>query len=163
MHSPTTRLLTVLEWLQAIGRLGGDDLAQRLQVGGYMLHRDVALLKELGMPVVAERERFGCYGLMQGLNCPLMFANTEARALSVGVLAANERGLARGGACGAERPRQTVTRDAHPTAQACTCARRDHRNGPARTSIDGRQRGHAGAQRGHPWQTTGSSSLPRSH
>ena len=57
MYSPTTRVLTVLELLQAHGRLSGAELARRLEVDGRTLRRYIAKLEDLGIPVVAERGR----------------------------------------------------------------------------------------------------------
>jgi predicted DNA-binding transcriptional regulator YafY len=95
MYSPTTRVLTVLELLQAHGRLSGADLAQRLQVDGRTLRRYVARLEDLGIPVIAERGRYGCYSLMPGFKLPpMMFTDDEALALSLGLLAARQLGLA---------------------------------------------------------------------
>ena len=96
MYSPTTRVLTVLELLQAHGRLSGADLAQRLQVDGRTLRRYIARLEDLGIPVIAERGRYGCYSLMPGFKLPpMMFTDDEALALSVGLLAARQLGLAK--------------------------------------------------------------------
>jgi predicted DNA-binding transcriptional regulator YafY len=95
MYSPTTRVLTVLELLQTHGRLSGTDLAQRLQVDGRTLRRYIARLEDLGIPVIAERGRYGCYSLMPGFKLPpMMFTDDEALALSVGLLAARQLGLA---------------------------------------------------------------------
>lgn len=63
MYSPTTRVLTVLELLQTHGRLSGAELARRLEVDGRTLRRYIAKLEDLGIPVVAERGRYGCYRL----------------------------------------------------------------------------------------------------
>ncbi|MEO7888329.1 MAG: YafY family protein [Polaromonas sp.] len=95
MYSPTTRVLTVLELLQSHGRLSGAELARRLQVDGRTLRRYIAKLEELGIPVVAERGRYGCYSLIAGFKLPpMMFTDDEALALSLGLLAARGLGLA---------------------------------------------------------------------
>ena len=95
MYSPTTRVLTVLELLQTHGRLSGPDLAQRLAVDGRTLRRYIGKLEDLGIPVIAERGRYGCYSLMPGFKLPpMMFTDDEAMALSVGLLAARKLGLA---------------------------------------------------------------------
>ena len=53
------------------------------------------MLEELGIPIVAERGRFGGYALVAGFKLPpLVFTNDEALALSVGLLAARSLGLA---------------------------------------------------------------------
>jgi predicted DNA-binding transcriptional regulator YafY len=53
------------------------------------------MLEELGIPIVAERGRFGGYALVAGFKLPpLIFTDDEALALSVGLLAARGLGLA---------------------------------------------------------------------
>jgi predicted DNA-binding transcriptional regulator YafY len=95
MRSPTTRVLAVLELLQAHGRLSGTELAQRLGVDGRTLRRYIARLEELGIPVVAERGRYGNYSLIAGYKLPpMMFSDDEALALSIGLVAARGLGLA---------------------------------------------------------------------
>lgn len=97
MYSPTTRVLTVLELLQAHGRLSGPDLAQRLEVDGRTLRRYIRRLEELGIPVLSERGRYGCYSLMPGFKLPpMVFTDGEALAIALGLVAA--RGLAVAGA-----------------------------------------------------------------
>lgn len=95
MSSPSTRVLTVLALLQSHGRLSGVELAGRLQVNGRTLRRYIAKLEELGIPVLAERGRYGCYRLVAGFKLPpMMFTDDEALALSIGLLAARGLGLA---------------------------------------------------------------------
>jgi predicted DNA-binding transcriptional regulator YafY len=95
MYSPTTRVLTVLELLQAHGRLSGPDLAQRLEVDGRTLRRYIQKLEDLGIPVLAERGRYGCYSLLPGFKLPpMVFTDDEALAISLGLVAARGLGLA---------------------------------------------------------------------
>jgi predicted DNA-binding transcriptional regulator YafY len=95
MTRPTTRVLAVLELLQSRGRVSGPELARRIGVDGRTLRRYIAMLEELGIPIVAERGRFGGYALVAGFKLPpLMFTDDEALALSVGLLAARGLGLA---------------------------------------------------------------------
>lgn len=95
MTRPTTRVLAVLELLQGRGRISGPELAQRIGVDGRTLRRYIAMLEELGIPIVAERGRYGAYLLVPGFKLPpLMFNDDEALALSVGLLAARGLGLA---------------------------------------------------------------------
>lgn len=95
MYSPTTRVLTVLELLQTHGRLSGAELARRLEVDGRTLRRYISKLEDLGIPVVAERGRYGCYSLIAGFKLPpMMFTDDEALALSIGLVAARGLGLA---------------------------------------------------------------------
>lgn len=95
MTRPTTRVLAVLELLQSKSRVSGPELSRRIGVDGRTLRRYIAMLEELGIPIVAERGRFGGYALVAGFKLPpLVFTNDEALALSVGLLAARSLGLA---------------------------------------------------------------------
>ena len=95
MTRPTTRVLAVLELLQSRGRVSGPELALRVGVDGRTLRRYIAMLEELGIPIVAERGRFGGYALVAGFKLPpMIFTDDEALALSVGLLAARGLGLA---------------------------------------------------------------------
>jgi len=95
MTQPTVRVLAVLEVLQSQGRVSGPELARRVGVDGRTLRRYIAMLEELGIPIVAERGRFGGYALIAGFKLPpLVFSNDEALALGVGLLAARSLGLA---------------------------------------------------------------------
>ncbi|MEO8118910.1 MAG: YafY family protein [Rhodoferax sp.] len=95
MASPTTRVLAVLELLQSHDALSGNALAQRLEVDGRTLRRYISKLQELGIPVESERGRYGAYRLTPGSKLPpMMFTDTEAVALSVGLLFAKQLGLA---------------------------------------------------------------------
>jgi predicted DNA-binding transcriptional regulator YafY len=94
-HRPTTRVLAVLELLQARGRMSGAELAERLEIDGRTLRRYIVMLEELGIPITAERGRYGGYSLVAGFKLPpLIFNDDEALALSVGLLAARHLGLA---------------------------------------------------------------------
>lgn len=96
MTKPTTRVLAVLELLQAHGQVSGAEIAARLEVDGRTVRRYVATLEEMGIPVVAERGRAGGYALVAGFKLPpMMFSDDEALALSVGLLAARSLGLER--------------------------------------------------------------------
>ncbi|MDG9924724.1 MULTISPECIES: YafY family protein [unclassified Pseudomonas] len=95
MAKPTTRVLAVLELLQAHGQLSGSELARRLEVDGRTLRRYIAALEELGIPVLAERGRYGGYRLVAGFKLPpLMFTQDETLAVALGLLAARRLGLA---------------------------------------------------------------------
>jgi predicted DNA-binding transcriptional regulator YafY len=56
---PTTRLLSMLELLQARERIGVPELARRLEVGERTVRRYAAMLREMGIPVEAEVGRYG--------------------------------------------------------------------------------------------------------
>jgi predicted DNA-binding transcriptional regulator YafY len=97
MAHPTARVLAVLELLQSQRRMSGAELARRLEVDGRTLRRYIAVLEELGIPITAERGRYGAYALVAGFKLPpMMFTDDEALALSVGLLAARSLGLAQG-------------------------------------------------------------------
>jgi predicted DNA-binding transcriptional regulator YafY len=88
-------VLAVLELLQSQARVSGPELARRIGVDGRTLRRYIGMLEELGIPIVAERGRFGGYALVAGFKLPpLVFTNDEALALAVGLLAARSLGLA---------------------------------------------------------------------
>jgi predicted DNA-binding transcriptional regulator YafY len=92
---PTTRLLTLLELLQARGRLTGAELADRLEVNERSVRRYVAMLQDLGVPVDGTRGPHGGYRLRRGFKLPpLMFTEEEALALTLGLLSARQTGLA---------------------------------------------------------------------
>src|SRR5215467_12402885 len=94
MYNPTTRLLTLLELLQARGRISGAELAERLEVDPRSVRRYVTMLQDLGIPITSERGRHGGYHLRRGFKLPpLMFTEDEALALTLGLLAARRLGL----------------------------------------------------------------------
>ncbi len=95
MYFPTTRVLTVLELLQSHQQLSGPDIAERLEVNPRTVRRYITMLQDLGIPVEAERGRYGTYRLRPGFKLPpLMFTEEEALALTLGLLAARKLGLA---------------------------------------------------------------------
>src|SRR5262245_42651045 len=94
MYHPTTRVLAVLELLQARGRITGAELAQRLEVDVRTARRYVETLQDLGIPVEGERGRYGAYRLRPGFRLPpLMLTEDEALAVVLGLLAARRLGL----------------------------------------------------------------------
>jgi predicted DNA-binding transcriptional regulator YafY len=102
VYHPTTRVLTVLELLQSHSTLTGAEIARRLEVDTRTVRRYIAMLEELGIPVIADRGRHGGYRLMPGFKLPpLMLNEDEALALTLGLRAAHRLGLA-GHARGAE-------------------------------------------------------------
>ena len=87
MYHPTTRVLTVLELLQARGRMTGAELARRLEVNIRTARHYIEMLQDLGIPVEAERGRYGAYRLRPGYKLPpLFFTQEEAFALTLGLL-----------------------------------------------------------------------------
>ena len=95
VYRPTARVLTVLELLQAHGRMSGPELARRLEVNVRTVRDYIEMLGDLGIPVEAERGRHGAYRLKPGFKLPpLMFTEDEALALTVSLLLAREHGMA---------------------------------------------------------------------
>ena len=101
MASPTSRLLELLELLQAKPLVTGRDLGDRLGVDRRTVRRDVATLQRLGIPVEGERGVGGGYRLRPGYRLPpLMLTEDEATAVVLGLTAA--RRLALGDAHGTD-------------------------------------------------------------
>lgn len=95
MYQPTTRLLTVLELLQARGSLSGPELAERLEVDRRSIRRYVTMLQDLGIPIEGRRGPAGGYRLRPGYKLPpLMFTDQEAVALTLSLIAVPRLGLA---------------------------------------------------------------------
>jgi predicted DNA-binding transcriptional regulator YafY len=95
VYHPTTRVLTVLELLQAHESISGPNLAARLEVNVRTVRHYITLLQDLGIPIEAERGRQGGYRLRPGFKLPpLMFTEDEALALTLGLLTARHMGLA---------------------------------------------------------------------
>lgn len=94
MSHPLTRVLTLLELLQSNVRLTGAELAERLGTDVRTVRRYTAHLRELGIPVEAERGRYGGYRLARGYRMPpLVLTNDEALAVVLGLLAAERLGM----------------------------------------------------------------------
>lgn len=95
MSGPTIRVLALLELLQTHERLTGADLAQRLEVDVRTVRRYISALEQLGIPVTTEQGRYGGYMLVAGFKLPpLMFTDEETLAVSLGLVAARQLGLA---------------------------------------------------------------------
>lgn len=93
MYHPSTRLLTILELLQARERVSGPELAARLEVSPRSVRRYITMLQDMGIPVEGERGRYGRYRLRPGYKLPpLMFSDDEALALTVGLLLVRRSG-----------------------------------------------------------------------
>lgn len=91
MYSPTTRLLTVLELLQSYKQMSGPEMARRLEIDVRTVRRYIVMLQDMGIPVEAERGPYGAYQLQRGHRLPpLMFTDSEAIALTLGLLAIRE-------------------------------------------------------------------------
>lgn len=95
MTRPTARVLAMLELLQAGGQRTVGDLAARLGVDERTVRRYAEHLADLGIPVEAQRGRYGGYRLLPGYKLPpLMLTDDEAVAVVLGLRAAERAGLA---------------------------------------------------------------------
>jgi predicted DNA-binding transcriptional regulator YafY len=94
MYHPTTRLLALLELLQSRGQLSGTELSERLEVDGRSVRRYITMLQDLGIPIEGTRGQYGGYRLLPGYKLPpLLFAEDEAVALTLGLLLLQRSGL----------------------------------------------------------------------
>lgn len=93
MYHPTTRVLTILELLQSRGRMGGSELAARLEVDLRTVRRYIAMLQDMGIPVETTRGPGGGYRLRPGFKLPpLMFTDDEALAITFSLMMARRQG-----------------------------------------------------------------------
>ena len=84
MPTTSSRLLLLLSLLQARRDWPGDVLADRLEVSGRTVRRDVDRLRELGYPIAATKGRDGGYRLQAGTELPpLLFDDEQAVALTI--------------------------------------------------------------------------------
>jgi predicted DNA-binding transcriptional regulator YafY len=95
MYHPTTRVLTILELLQARPSLSGAELAARLEVDRRTVRRYVTMLQDLGIPIEAIRGPQGGYRIRPGFKLPpLMLTDDEALAITLSLMAARRQGSA---------------------------------------------------------------------
>jgi predicted DNA-binding transcriptional regulator YafY len=95
MPHPATRVLMLLELLQAREITGGAELAHALGVDRRTLRRYIVMLEEMGIPITTSQGRFGGYRVIPGFKLPpMIFSDDEALALAVGLMAARGLGLA---------------------------------------------------------------------
>jgi predicted DNA-binding transcriptional regulator YafY len=95
VYRPTARVLTILELLQSHESMTGAELARRLEVDVRTVRNYIQTLIDLGVPVEAERGRYGAYHLRAGYKLPpLIFTEDEALALTLSLLVARQSGLA---------------------------------------------------------------------
>ena len=86
MTQTSGRLLKLLSLLQARRDWPGDELADRLEVSGRTIRRDVERLSDLGYPVDAVSGPAGGYRLHAGTAMPpLLLDDDEAIAIAVGL------------------------------------------------------------------------------
>src|SRR5262245_49834715 len=93
MYHPTTRVLTMLELLQARGSMSGGEIAARLEVDRRTVRRYITMLQDLGIPVEGTRGLAGGYRLRPGFKLPpLMLTDDEALAILLSLIAARRQG-----------------------------------------------------------------------
>src|SRR5438034_6603084 len=86
MSETSSRLLELLSLLQGRRDWPGDELADRLEVSGRTVRRDVERLRELGYPVDSLTGPAGGYRLRAGTAIPpLLLDDEEAIAIAVGL------------------------------------------------------------------------------
>jgi predicted DNA-binding transcriptional regulator YafY len=89
MSETSSRLLQLLSLLQARREWRGSELADRLEVSGRTIRRDVERLRDLGYPVESTTGPAGGYVLGAGAAMPpLLVDDEEAIAIAVGLRAA---------------------------------------------------------------------------
>ena len=85
-ETTSSRLLTLLSLLQGRRDWPGGELAERLDVSGRTIRRDVERLRELGYPVESMTGPAGGYQLRAGTAMPpLLLDDDEAIAIAVGL------------------------------------------------------------------------------
>jgi predicted DNA-binding transcriptional regulator YafY len=86
MSTTSSRLLELLSLLQARRDWPGNELADRLEVSGRTIRRDVERLRQLGYPVESITGPAGGYRLRAGSAMPpLLLDDDEAIAIAVGL------------------------------------------------------------------------------
>src|SRR5437763_5423911 len=86
MSETSSRLLELLSLLQGRRDWLGDELAQRLEVSGRTIRRDIERLRRLGYPVESLSGPAGGYRLRAGTAMPpLLLDDDEAIAIAVGL------------------------------------------------------------------------------
>jgi len=97
MAETTSRVLSLLNLLQAHRQWSGTELADRLGVTGRTLRRDIERLRELGYRVEATRGSAGGYRLEAGAALPpLLLSDDEAVVMAIGLRLAAAQGLVDG-------------------------------------------------------------------
>ena len=77
-YSPATRLLATLDLLQSRPSITAEQLAERLEVEPRSVRRYIMMLQQMGIPIEAERGRYGGYHLRPGFKLPpLMFSTMK--------------------------------------------------------------------------------------
>lgn len=85
MSNVATRLLSLILLLQSRPNWKAADLADELGVSERTVHRYMAMLEELGIPLYSERGPYGGFALVRGYKLPpLIFTAEEATVLYMG-------------------------------------------------------------------------------
>ncbi len=87
MRTNTLRLLALLELLQSRSKVTGTEIAEYLEVDKRAVRRYIKSLQDIGIPIQAERGRYGAYLLDRGFKIPpIMFNEEEIIALTLGLM-----------------------------------------------------------------------------
>jgi len=82
-----TRLITLIMLMQRQPNQKAGELARQLDVSIRSVHRYMAMLDEMGIPVYSERGPCGGFSLVRGYKMPpLIFSPEEAVAVHLGSL-----------------------------------------------------------------------------
>jgi predicted DNA-binding transcriptional regulator YafY len=85
MPNTATRLITIIMLLQRQPNRKAGELAEKLGVSVRSLHRYIAMLDEMGIPIYSERGPNGGFSLVRGYKMPpLVFTPEEAVAACLG-------------------------------------------------------------------------------
>ncbi|MFW6772648.1 helix-turn-helix transcriptional regulator [Nocardioides sp. CPCC 205120] len=110
MPTTSSRLLALLSLLQSRRDWPGEVLAERLEVSGRTVRRDVDRLRELGYRITATKGPDGGYRLDAGSDLPpLLFDDDQAVALAVALQVVAQGGAGLGTAVGEAALRALVS------------------------------------------------------
>jgi predicted DNA-binding transcriptional regulator YafY len=85
MSNVATRLISLILLLQSRSLWKAGELAEELNVSERTVHRYMAMLEEMGIPIYSERGPYGGFSLMRGYKLPpLIFTAEEATVLYMG-------------------------------------------------------------------------------
>jgi predicted DNA-binding transcriptional regulator YafY len=85
MANTATRLITLIMLLQRRPNQKAAELAEELGVSVRTIHRYIAMLDEMGIPIYSERGPYGGFSLVRGYKmAPLVFTPEEAVAVYLG-------------------------------------------------------------------------------
>src|SRR5512136_2315573 len=91
MSQPASRLITLIMLLQRQPNQKAAELAHKLGISVRSLHRYMAMLDEMGIPVYSERGPYGGFSLVRGYKMPpLVLSSEEAVAVYLGTSLVSE-------------------------------------------------------------------------